>query len=103
MTINQYDTLRAIRQQLKVGTAAIDLTGCTVTLLWKPQSPNGVVRQLAATIVDAATGIVEYQPLDADVATPGLFDLQWKVVSPGGRLTVPTNARTRLAIAATLA
>lgn len=88
--LKQYDTARAISDALQIDSAAIDLTGATVTALWS--RPDGVVYERAATIVSAVAGTVTYTPVAADVAIAGSAALEWRINYPGTRLTVPTVA-----------
>lgn len=96
--IKQGDTARPFTDTLLLGGQAINLTDATVNLLLKDEKSSKLIRQLA-TITDAVNGKVQYQPIDSDVAKPGVFDLEWEITfSDGKQLTVPTHGYGKVKI-----
>ena len=97
-TIKKGDTKRKFTDTLTLGGLPVDLTGATVQLLFK-SGQTGVVVSRTATVVSAAAGTVEYQPIDADVAEAGAYLLLWKVTFPGSLyLHWPSDGYIRLNI-----
>lgn len=72
--------------------AIINLTGATVAFVMVDTSNNSEAVNAAATIIDAAAGVVEYHWASGDTDTNGLYLARWQVVfSSGQTLTVPNN------------
>lgn len=61
----------------------IDLTGAAVALNWKKTDGNLVSKSM--TIVDTATGLVEYQFLAAEIEIPKM-NFEIKITDSGGRV-----------------
>jgi hypothetical protein len=60
---------------------ALDLTGCTCTAAYK--KPDGV-GTWPVTVVNAAAGIVRWQPSStADLGVPGAYSIWFSVTSEG--------------------
>lgn len=89
VTLKQNDTEGLFTDTLKVDDVVVDLTGCAVRfLLRKP----GISISQNATIVDALTGSVSYQPTAEDVAIAGKYQQEWEVAfSEFQVLTFPNN------------
>jgi hypothetical protein len=66
------------------------LTGATTWFLIRAFDWSVAYRR-AAVIVNATTGDVEYQPVDADVATPGRYWQQWEAVFADGKVATFPN------------
>jgi hypothetical protein len=78
-----------------VPLTAGDLSGCTVSFVWKGKADDGTQVALKKAAVITSTPEFQYgDPVDADVvAKDGKFKLEWEVVFPGGRpLTFPNGA-----------
>lgn len=77
---------------------AIDLTGAMVSFILK--NPSGsILIKAAATITDAATGQVEYQPTADNMANAGTFSQEWEIVfSDDSILTVPNDGYNEVQI-----
>lgn len=96
--LKQHDTARKLTDTLRLGNAAIDLSGCTVSIIFRNRAGGSAVKR-TATIVSAVNGQVEYKPIAADVQTAGEFDIEWEIVFPDAtQLSVPTRDYARLTI-----
>lgn len=49
-------------------------------------------------VTDEAQGLVEYQPISADVDTPGTYWGEWRVPFAGGDIIVPENGYIRVVV-----
>lgn len=92
--VKQNDTRPKIRWQPKQGNppAVIPMTGATAVFsMRRMTSPNTVViSRAAATIVDAANGILEYTPTAAWSATNDTYQAEFEVTfADGGIMTFP--------------
>lgn len=81
--ITQGDTLNTWTQSLESFGQKFDLTGATLTLGIQNLLTGVEVTRTAAT-VSALIHRATYQPVADDVATPGVFALQWRA-SKGGK------------------
>lgn len=89
--IKRNDTARTLQDQLLLDGAAIDLTGATVSILFRNIITAASAKR-DAVITDAATGRVEYELIAADTATAGNFRVEWEIIFADGTvLTVPDN------------
>jgi len=61
----------------------VDLTGCTVQLVFQ-LAPAGTSYTRAATVADAVNGGVSYQFVTGDTAVIGCYLAQWTVTDGGG-------------------
>jgi hypothetical protein len=85
--IDYGDTAQLYTDTLTIGCTPIDLSGCSVQLVFKKASATV---ERVATIVSAANGTVSYQPVLADVIENAL--LKWKITYSDGKLLhVPTG------------
>ncbi len=89
--MKQGDRLPALRMQLTDSSGApLDLTGASVT--FRMRSTGGSLKvNAAATIVDAATGVVQYAWAAADTDTVGGYQAEWACTFAGSTQTVPTR------------
>lgn len=92
VTLKRGYRLPKLRQQLKQADGTpVPLTGASVRLLMGiPGKPRKVAA--AATILDAANGIVEYAWAAGDVDTVGVYLAEWECTFADGPLPVPNNA-----------
>lgn len=94
--IKQNDTRPKLRYNLKQGTnqTPIDITGATVVFNMRPSAGGSVVaNRVSATIVSAATGVVEWTPTTGHTATVGDYLGEFEITfSDGGILTVPSGS-----------
>jgi hypothetical protein len=96
--IKQHDTSRTFTDTLVLDGLPINLSGATVSLLFKSNQTLLTTRR-TATIGSPATGEVSYQPIAADVAYPGTFNLEWEIVFPDlKQLTVPSSGYIELKV-----
>lgn len=95
----QHDTARVIRSFLKLNGVAISLAAATsVSLLIKDPDAGTSVRRSATIYGVPTTGEVRYQPIAADVASPGTFLLEWEITFNDGRVqTVPDGEDSDIA------
>lgn len=91
--MKQGDRLPALRMQLVDASGApIDLTGAAVMFRMRPSGGGALKVNAAATIVDAATGTVQYSWAAGDTDTVGGYTAEWACAFAGpATLTVPTN------------
>lgn len=82
----QHDTARILRGFCKLAGVVVPLTSATaVALLLKDPDSGDQIRR-TATIQNAATGEVRYQPIAADVQTARTFLLEWEVTFADGKV-----------------
>lgn len=90
------DRLESLRCTLKSNGVAVDLTSSTVTFtLRKPGFPTAKV-SASATIVTAASGIVEYQWAAGDTDEAGTYIGQFVETVTGRTRTFPNRKENRL-------
>lgn len=94
-TIKQGDTIPVLRATLRgADTNVIDLTGCTVRfhLARGTAQANTPVLDVTATIVTAASGVVEYAWLAGDTDVAGDYVGEFEVtLSTGDTVTCPND------------
>jgi hypothetical protein len=92
-TIKSNDRLPSIQAAFATAGAAVNLTSATsVKFIMKTATGNTVKVNTPAVIVDATTGVVRYDWLSADTATPGSYIAEWEVTWGGGKKqTFPTG------------
>src|SRR4029453_6104118 len=96
--IKQHVTSRLFTDTLVLDGNPINLSGATVSLLFKSNQTLAPTRR-AAPMGSPATGEVSYQPVAADVAYPGTFNLEWEIVfADTKQLTVPSEDYIQLRI-----
>jgi len=88
------DTLPFLRRQLALSDGTpINLLGASVSFWFGPA--GGLSRRQRAigsvSIIDAATGIVEFQPHTDDTDVVGNFKGEFECILSGKRLTVPNG------------
>lgn len=84
--IKQGSDADVVEYQVSDGGVPIDVAGSTVTCTWVNRDTGAVVVAPAAgIIVDAGAGVVGYQPVPADVATPQPIAAQFTIVYPSGQ------------------
>lgn len=92
--IKRNDTKGKFIDTLTLDGVPVNLTGCSIKFLIRRRgrstgSPETLIRT-AAIAGDPTLGNVEYQPVAADVQQEGIFDHEWQVTFPDGKiLTVP--------------
>ena len=96
LEIAETATLPKVTVQVFDGDNVVNLTGATVTFTLRDTAGTAVVLDAAATLLDAANGIVEYQLATADVDTTGFFFAQFKITISGNFYLVPNDSTQRL-------
>lgn len=91
-TIKANDRLPSIQATLSSGGSALDLTTATAVKFIMKTSTGSTIRVNAtATIVTPTSGVVRYDWLAVDTATPGDYVAEWEITWTGGKKqTVPT-------------
>lgn len=91
--VKQNDTAPSIRATLKDGDDdAIDLTGASVRFHMRSIGGTSAKVDSAATIVTAASGIVQYDWVAADTDTVGTYQAEFEVTYSDTRIeTFPNN------------
>ena len=78
--IKQNDTSPSIEATLtNISGTAVNLNGSSVRFHMKNMSNNSLIVDQAATIVNAAGGIVRYAWQAADTQKPGLYNCEFEV------------------------
>jgi hypothetical protein len=81
------DTGYPITATLKANGVAVDLTGSTVYItLRNRQTGDKKVNASVCAVTSAVNGQVSYSPVDADVDTAGVYDVEFKQQRPGGTI-----------------
>lgn len=98
--IKQNDTVPSIRASLENGSGnAVDLIDATVNFHMRTIGGTAVTTDAAATVVNAASGIVQYDWLAADTDTIGSYQAEFEVTYPDGTVeTFPNNGYIRVEI-----
>ena len=91
--VKQNDTAPSIRATLKDGDDdAIDLTGAEVRFHMRSIGGTSAKVDSAATVVTAASGIVQYDWVAADTDTVGTYQAEFEVTYSDTRIeTFPNN------------
>lgn len=80
------DTGYPITATLYTNGVARDLTGSTVVIYLRNKRTNAIkVNGSAVTVVSPTAGTVSYQPSSGDVDTEGVYDLEFKETTSGGK------------------
>lgn len=101
----QGDTGYPITATLKANGVAVDLTGSSVAITLRDRATQAVkVNAAGCTITSPTTGQVSYQPLAADVDTPGSYDVEFRQTrGDGSTIHYPSDGYEPLTIEAKLA
>lgn len=94
-TIKRNDTLPKLEVTLQQNNAVYNLTGATVKFIMKKAGAASAKVDATATVVDAASGEVEYAWDDGvgDTDTEGEYNGEFEVTTSGGDiLTFPNGA-----------
>lgn len=84
--VSQTDTLPPYTATLNV-----NLTTATSVTFVMANYFSGVVATGTATVVSASAGKVSYSWSQNDLATPGIYSIQWEVAFPSGTVIYPVN------------
>jgi hypothetical protein len=98
--MKQNDTAPSIRATLENGNGnAIDLTGATVSFHMRALGATQTKVDAAATVVNAASGIVQYNWIAADTNTIGSYAAEFEVRYADNTIeTFPNNGYIRVEI-----
>ena len=104
-SIKQGNTAPAIRSTLKDrNNIPVDITGAAVRFHMSLESTGAIKVDGAASIIDAAAGVVQYSWTGANTDTAGTYIAEWEVTYSGGTVeTFPSNDYNRVLIAEKLA
>jgi len=93
-SIKENDTLPAIRAILKDSSGAVvNLTNATVRFHMRNTSNSNIKVDSAATVVDAAGGVVDYEWTSADTDVAGQYEIEFEVTFSGGGIqTFPNDS-----------
>lgn len=94
------DTARQVIDNLKLYGRPLDLTGAAVNFIMRKADERGdVVLDQPAIVQNALKGTVTYRFIVGQTDKPGLYNCEWRVVFPTGRIvTVPDNDSVTLRI-----
>lgn len=92
--IKRNDTKGKFIDTLTLDGVPVNLTGCTIKFLMRRRGrstgSNLTISRTGAIAGDPTLGNVEYQPTATDVQLEGVYDHEWQVTFPDGKiLTVP--------------
>ena len=98
--IKENDTVPSIRAALQNGSGnAVDLIDASVRFHMRAIGGNAAAVDAAATIVNAAGGLVQYDWDAADTADVGSFQAEFEVTYSDGTVeTFPSNGYIRVEI-----
>jgi hypothetical protein len=82
---------------------ALDLTGASVTFRMRARNGSALKVSASATVITAASGIVEYSWGATDTDTEGYFDAEFVVTLAGLAETVPNDSYVLVVIGPSLA
>ena len=98
--LRQGDTLPIIKESLvALSGAPIDLTGCTVTATMR--AAGNTVNSFSdwpCVISAPAAGSFEFYWAETLTATSGLYFIQFTVITPTGRQTIPSSSNQAVQI-----
>lgn len=96
--IKKGDRRPTLSGQLLQNGAAIDLTTAS-GVTFRMRKPGGTVISAAASVDDAATGMVSYAWQSGDLDEVGTYTLEWIIDWGGGSLqTLPSSGTTRITV-----
>lgn len=90
--IKKGDRRPRYRVQLTANGSPVDLTGATAIRFLMKSGVTGALKiDGVATVVDAATGIIEYPWAAGDTDTSGTFNIEFEVNWAGEKQTFPSS------------
>lgn len=98
--LKQNDTSPSIQATLTDASgAAVNIAGASVRFHMKNMTNSGVIVDRAATVVNAANGIVRYDWLAADTQKTGMFLCEFEVTYSDSSIeTFPNDAKIVVSI-----
>lgn len=101
--IKRLDLLPLLRVQLMDPSgASADLTGATVVFNMATPDLVPKIARGAVTVIDAATGVVEYAWASGDTDTAALYLAEFEATYSGKALTYPNNGYFRVMVGSDL-
>jgi hypothetical protein len=107
-TMKANDLAPSIQAALTSNNSAVDLTNATVKFIMRPADTNFVPSAGSAkvnatgVVVNASGGIVRYDWVTGDTATPGNYVAEWQVTINAKPETFPTLTYHSITIVADL-
>ncbi len=83
--IKHNDRLPSLRAELSDSQGLIDLTSGVVTFYYRLKSRASGVNSGSAVVINAASGITEFQWGASNVANPGVYYGEWRVQFSGAK------------------
>ena len=103
--VKRNDTYGNVTEQLlDENLSPVNLTGCTVKFNMRLKTAATAKVSASASIVNAATGTVQYQWQSTDTDTAGEYRAEWQVTFASGRVqTYPNSTYNTIYILSDLA
>jgi hypothetical protein len=103
--LKQNDTSPSIRAKLVDGSGVtVNLAGCAIRFHMRPGFGGAIKVDAPASVIDSATGVVQYNWAPADTDVVGQFIGEFEVTFPGGIIeTFPNYTNLQITISPEIA